>query len=285
MIHRFTIRSALLASLAALTISPAAFGQTASRDGLVTVEVANVGVGVISRVPVVILHDPVSDKTLPVWVGTAEAEAIARALFGIKAPRPMTHDLLADLIRALKATVEEVRVTDSKDNVYYAQVRLRTGDKIMDVDSRPSDGVALALRTGAPIRVSQRLLDEAPHVEVQSDEHSPDIARAIGLTVVSSSDDLRKVFKLPSRDGVVVVEADGEAAEAGLQRGDLILQVNGRAPKTAQSFWEMVRGTPAGKSVLLRYWRGTKEKGGREGTVQVTPRRVEGRPIGPAVPA
>ena len=283
--NQSVVRSALLVLLAGVAISSGASAQKESRDGLVTVEVANVGVGVVSRVPVVILHDPLSDKTLPVWVGTAEAEAIARALFGVKVPRPMTHDLLADMIRALNATVDEVRVTDSKNNVYYAQVRLRTGGKTMDVDSRPSDGVALALRTGAPIRVSQRLLDEAPHVEVQSDDSNPDIARALGLTVVSSNEELRKVFKLPSRDGVVVVDAGGEAADAGLRRGDLILQVNGRAPKTAQSFWEMVRGTPNGKSVLLRYWRGTREKGGREGTVEVTPRRVEGRPLGPAVPA
>src|SRR5215472_9608726 len=93
--------------------------QRETSDRMVTVEVANVGVGLVTRSPVVILHDPISDKTMPVWVGTAEAEAIARALFGIKAPRPMTHDLLADMIRALDATVEEVRVVDEKDGVYY----------------------------------------------------------------------------------------------------------------------------------------------------------------------
>jgi bifunctional DNase/RNase len=274
------MRSPLLACIVAATMASPALGQKAPRDSFVTVEVSTVGVGVISRMPVVILHDPASDKTMPVWVGAAEAEAIARALFGIKPPRPMTHDLLADMIRALDARVEDVRLVDAKDGVYYGQVRLRTRQKVLEVDSRPSDAIALAMRVDAPIRVALRLLDDAPHVAVESDEHSPDIARTLGLTVVSSTTETRDAFKLPARDGVVVVDAGGEAADAGLRRGDLIFEVNGRALKTAQSFWEMIHVAPSVKPVVMRYWRG-----GKEAEVQITPRRKEGKPVGPAVPA
>src|SRR5262249_48904636 len=98
--------------------APAETQQKGPED-LIPVEVATVGIGLVSRVPVVILHDPVSDKTMPVWIGTSEAEAIARSLFKIKSPRPMTHDLLADLIRAMDGNLEEVLVNDSKDGVYY----------------------------------------------------------------------------------------------------------------------------------------------------------------------
>ena len=274
------MRLPLLVCIAAATVASAALGQKEPRDSFVTVEVSTVGIGVITRMPVVVLHDPVSDKTMPVWVGAPEAEAIARALFGIKPPRPMTHDLLADMIRALDAKVEDVRVIDMKEGVYYGQVRLRTRQKVLEVDSRPSDAIALALRLDAPIRVAKHLLDEAPHIAVESDEHSPDIARALGLTVVSATGETRDAFKLPARDGVVVVDAGGEAAAAGLQRGDLIFEVNGRTPKTAQSFWEMIHVAPLAKPIAVRYWRG-----GKEAEVQITPRRKEGKPVGPAVPA
>jgi bifunctional DNase/RNase len=272
--HRF-----LMALTIGLAVSTPASAQSAARDSLITVEVATVGVGLITRAPVVILHDPVSDKTMPVWVGTAEAEAIARALFGIKPARPMTHDLLADMIKSLDASVEEVVVTDSRDGVYYGRVHLRTKEKeLVDVDSRPSDGVALALRTGAPIRVSKRLLEEAEQVTVMPDENNLDFARALGLTVVSPTDEVRRLFKLPKRDGVIVVEANGEAAEAGIKRGDLIFEANGRTPKTAQEFWEAVRTTRSG-STSLRYWRD-----GKENEIKVGPRRRESRPGAP-VPA
>jgi bifunctional DNase/RNase len=228
----------------------------------------------------VILHDPVSDQTMPVWVGTAEGEAIARSLFGVKSPRPMTHDLLADMVKAMEATVEEVLVNDSRDGVYYGRVHIRTRQEaLVDIDSRPSDAVALALRTGAPIRVTRRLLDEAPEIQIAPDGKSPDFSRALGLTVVSASDEIRKMFELPKRDGVVVVESRDEAAQAGVRRGDLILEVNGKKPKDAQAFWEAVRSARIGETVELRYWRD-----GKEHTVRVTRQRPQPVPS-PAVPA
>jgi hypothetical protein len=176
--------------------------------------------------------------------------------------------------------VEEVLVTEMKNGVYYGRVHLRTKQQeLVDIDSRPSDGLALALRTGAKIRVSKRLLEEAEEVTVMGSDDSPDFARALGLTVVSPNDDIRKLFKLPRRDGVIVVEANGEAADAGIRRGDLIIDANGRTPKTAQEFWDAVRASRSG-TTSLRYWRD-----GKESQIKVTPKRREGRPGNPAVPA
>jgi hypothetical protein len=183
------------------------------------------------------------------------------------------------MVKSLDASVEEVIVTEIKNGVYYGRVHLRTRQKeLVDVDSRPSDGLALALRTKAPIRVNRRLLEEAEEVTVMGSDNTPDFARALGLTVVSLNDGVRKLFKLPKRDGVVVVEASGEAADAGIRRGDLILDANGRTPRTAQEFWDAVRATRSGPT-SLRYWRDGKEK-----EIKVAPRRREGRPGGP-VPA
>jgi bifunctional DNase/RNase len=273
-------RPLILATMAFVAVPRGAAAQQPSPDALITVEVATVGIGLVTRMPVVILHDPVSDKTMPVWIGTAEAEAIARALFKVKSPRPMTHDLLADLVKAMDGTLEEVVITDSKDGVYFGHLHIRNKEKkLVDVDTRPSDGVALALRTGAPIRVARKLLETAPEVAVQPDPDSPDFARALGLTVVSATDKLRQTFKLPSRDGVIVTESLDEAAEAGIQAGDLIVEVNGKAPKTAQVFWEEVRKAHTAGTIQMKYWRDGKEK-----EVRVRVRRPGGEPT-PAVPA
>jgi serine protease DegQ len=97
--------------------------------------------------------------------------------------------------------------------------------------------------------------------------------------VVSPTDEIRKMFELPKRDGVVVVESLDEAADAGIRRGDLIVEVNGTTPKNAQVFWEVVRATRSGGTIDLTYWRD-----GKETTVRVTRRSPRGTPT-PAVPA
>ena len=275
-----SLRRAAFAALLGLASAGPAEAQMRPSDDLITVEVATVGIGLVTRAPVVILHDPLSDKTMPVWIGTAEAEAIARSLFGVKSPRPMTHDLLAEMIRAMDGKVAEVLINDSKGGVYYGRIHILTRQKqIVDVDSRPSDAVALALRTGAPIRVKRDLLESAPEVTVRADSETPDFARALGLTVVSPTPETRKLFSIPSRDGVVVVESQDEADEAGIRRGDLITEVNGKALRSAQAFWDAVRQARSSGPIRIKYLRG-----GKEGEVRITPRRPKGEPA-PAVPA
>jgi uncharacterized protein len=125
-----------------------------------TVEVAGVAMDPRTGSPVVLLRDPTSERVVPIWIGVPEAEAIARALDGIDMPRPMTHDLLASTVRRLGARVEEVVIREQREGTYYGVIRLANGargDRV-ELDSRPSDGVALALRTGAPIRVARTLL-------------------------------------------------------------------------------------------------------------------------------
>jgi uncharacterized protein len=125
-----------------------------------TVEVAGVAVDPRTQSPVVLLREPASERAVPIWIGVAEAEAIARSLHGVEMPRPMTHDLLASTIRGLGGEVEEVLIREQRDGTYYGLIRLRNGRRgaPIEIDSRPSDGVALALRTGAPIRVARSLL-------------------------------------------------------------------------------------------------------------------------------
>jgi len=128
-----------------------------------------------TNMPIVILKDEAEDRMLPIWVGVFEANAIALRMEAIDTPRPMTHDLLRDLIDRLHATVEKIVVNDLKDNTYFAHIHLLINGDEHVLDSRPSDAIALALRAEAPIFVEQSVLDRAQTLD--SSEDMPDSER------------------------------------------------------------------------------------------------------------
>jgi bifunctional DNase/RNase len=231
--------------------------QPANDPAFVSVELSTVGLDGRTGDPVVLLRDPASGSVLPIWVGAAEAQAIALALHGVIVPRPMTHDLMASLLSTLRADVDEVVIHDLRNNTYFGTVRLRVAGekKIRDVDSRPSDAMALALRTGAPIRVARKILMESPDIDFIAPEGPNQIVQALGLTVVVATPTLRKEFKLEDRRGVVVTSALGPARDKGLRRGDLVTEVNGKAVDAPIAFFEAVRATPPKSPVRITYWR------------------------------
>jgi uncharacterized protein len=157
-------RLAVLLALCLVAACAVPAGETRQPDpALATVEVASVAIDPRTQSPVVLLSDPTTGRVVPIWIGVAEAEAIVRSLHGVAVPRPMTHDLLANTVRRLGARVEEVVIYEQREGTYYGLIRLSNGSrKAVEIDSRPSDGVALALRTGAPIRVARSLLLESP---------------------------------------------------------------------------------------------------------------------------
>jgi hypothetical protein len=113
----------------------------------------------ISERPILVLRHEGDQRVLPIWIGPNEAHAIAMRLEGVEAPRPMTHDLLRGIVTQLGAEVQKVLISDLRDNTYFAQIVLRTGKVEITVDARPSDAVALAVRTGAPILVREDIFD------------------------------------------------------------------------------------------------------------------------------
>ncbi|HEX6094857.1 MAG TPA: bifunctional nuclease family protein [Thermoanaerobaculia bacterium] len=118
----------------------------------------------VSNSPIVVLKDDDEKFFLPIWVGIFEANAIALQLENITTPRPMTHDLLRNMIAELNARVLRIVINDLRDSTFFAQIRLAVGagmDRTLEVDARPSDAIALALRTEAPIYVAQSVLDQA----------------------------------------------------------------------------------------------------------------------------
>ena len=129
---------------------------------MIEVRVAHLGLDRTTNAPVVILREVEGARILPIWIGPAEASAIAMEMQGMKAPRPMTHDLLKQVVTGLGAELRRLVIADVRDNTYYAELHLtRGGDDRFLVDSRPSDGIALALRLHAPIFAAEGLLTEA----------------------------------------------------------------------------------------------------------------------------
>ena len=122
------------------------------------VEVVGVRVEVPSNQPIVLLREAAGERYLPIWIGAVEATAIAFAQQGVVPPRPLTHDLLKDVLDATGNALAEVRITEVNDGIFYATLVLGSG---IEVSARPSDSIALALRTGAAIFATDEILDEA----------------------------------------------------------------------------------------------------------------------------
>ncbi len=124
----------------------------------------------ITNMPIIILRDQEGQRVLPIWVGVFEANAIALQIENIQTPRPMTHDLLKNVIQDLQAAVERIVVCDLKDNTFFALIHLQTAVGPVAIDARPSDAIALALRTRAPILVEEKVIDNAKSVDFASDK-------------------------------------------------------------------------------------------------------------------
>ena len=129
-------------------------------------DLLGVRVEVPSNVPIVLLREREgSSRLLPIFVGAAEATAIALALDGVATPRPMTHDLLRDVLEELAADVDRVIVTELRDKTFYAELHLVRDEEHIIVSSRPSDAIALAVRTGTPIFAADDVIEEAGYSE------------------------------------------------------------------------------------------------------------------------
>lgn len=114
-----------------------------------------------TQAPIVILKDESGSITLPIWIGIPEATSIASAIKQVTMARPLTHDLFFDLLLEVGVTVQRVVITELKESTYFAELVLGQGDRVMVLDSRPSDAIAMALRASAPIYVAQSVLDQA----------------------------------------------------------------------------------------------------------------------------
>jgi bifunctional DNase/RNase len=124
----------------------------------------------VTNMPIVVLKDMSGDAVLPIWVGIYEANAIALEIEKVTTPRPMTHDLIKILLMGLEASIKKVVVSELKDETFYALIWLERGGRLMSVDSRPSDALALALRHDCPIFVDDKVLQSSKNSNTVSEK-------------------------------------------------------------------------------------------------------------------
>lgn len=115
----------------------------------------------VTNMPIIILRDEIGDRVLPIWVGIFEANAIALQIENVATPRPMTHDLLRNVIQDLDGLVQKVVVSELRENTFFAVIHVAVRGEALLIDARPSDAIALALRTKAPIFVEEEVIDNA----------------------------------------------------------------------------------------------------------------------------
>lgn len=143
----------------------------ASDVGLIALEVVGVRVELPSNQPIVLLKEQEGSRYLPIWIGASEATAIATAMEGVEPPRPLTHDLMRTVIDAVGALAVRVSITEMRDSVFYADLSLDVSGEEIKVSSRPSDAIALAVRTGTPVFATPEVLDAAGvHFEEENEE-------------------------------------------------------------------------------------------------------------------
>jgi bifunctional DNase/RNase len=139
------------------------------KEDTIQMSVGGLTLDPVTKTPIVILKDTENKLNLPIWIGLLEATAMATEIEGIKMARPMTHDLLKTILGEVGGSVDSVEITELKENTYYASVNISLAGRQVMIDSRPSDAIALALRTKSPIYVAKAVL-EASSVLQQSDE-------------------------------------------------------------------------------------------------------------------
>jgi hypothetical protein len=133
---------------------------------MVEMKVEGLTLDPLTNMPIIILKDLEGNRALPIWVGFFEANAIALEIEKIATPRPMTHDLMKNLISDMKAKINHILVSELKDNTFYAEISLVSGGDTLKIDSRPSDAIALALRVKAPIYVNETVIEAAKSLDL-----------------------------------------------------------------------------------------------------------------------
>jgi bifunctional DNase/RNase len=153
---------------------------------MVEVTVDSVRVSLMSQDRMVVLKEVDSNRYLPIWIGPFEADAITIQLQGVQIARPLTHDLLKSFIRVLGVKVSHIVVNDLRNNTFYAQITMDNDGKELQIDARPSDAIALAVRVGAPIFVAEQVMDQAaitPEQEIGEGEQATTREEKEGLDV------------------------------------------------------------------------------------------------------
>jgi uncharacterized protein len=223
----------------------------------VEVEIGSVGFDSALHAPVVVLRDHDRKVALPIWIGPAEAQAIVMQLQGINPPRPMTHDLIKQILDGAGVEFQKVLIQEVKDSTYFARIFLHVGRHDLQVDSRPSDAIALAVRFHKPIFVTRVLMKSESAIDLAHYVPTASTAKFSGVTVQNLTAELAAYFNVPAGQGVIVADVASDAPQ-GLQRGDVILEMNGTAVTGVGDLTQRLQTMPNSAAARLSVQRGAK---------------------------
>jgi len=228
----------------------------AQEEPAVEMVVKNLMLDPFTQTPVVLLESAKEKKPLPIWIGPEEATSIALEIKKVPMPRPNTHDLIRNILQGVGATIQRITITDLRNDVYYASIALRLKGQDYQIDSRPSDAIAVALRMNAPIYASAKVLARAKPVRPLEKTQS-EAQRTLGIHTQDLTPDLAGLFDLQLNGGILVadVELGGPASEAGLQRGDVILRVNEKSLQKTSELESVVQAAKKGAQFKIEVMR------------------------------
>ena len=237
-------------------MNPGASMASEGKDNL-EVTVKGVDLNPTGGSSMVVLVDLNDETALPIMIGFSEARAIGLKINDIKTIRPMTHDLMNNILERLKAKLVRIVINKVKGDIIYAILYLKLKGSEIQIDSRPSDAIALALRAEAPIFVSREVL-KAVGVELGESARENRFVMRQGLTVQKMTPLLAKYFGLKSPEGVLVsdVKPGSPAEGAGLKTGDVIMEINGQRIKSLRGFESIVQDIEEGERIKLIVRRG-----------------------------
>ena len=224
----------------------------AQEEPAVEVTVKMIVLDPITEAPVVLLESARDKKALPIWIGADEARSIALELRKIAAPRPNAHDLIRNILQGVGAAIQRITITDVRNDIYYATIALRLKGQDYQIDSRPSDAIAVALRMKAPIYASAKVLANAkslgPLEKAQSESQ-----KTLGLHVQDLTPELAGLFEVTTKGGILVADValGSPAADAGIQRGDVILKVNEKNLPQAAELESLLQATKKGAQLKM----------------------------------
>jgi hypothetical protein len=141
---------------------------------MIGMTVRGIALDPITNMPIIILKDQDEKRALPIWVGIFEANAIALELEKIATPRPMTHDLIKNILDGVGASVQQIVINDLKENTFFAVIEVNFNGNVVNIDSRPSDAIALALRLNAPIFVTDKVVSKAKSMDIAEEKEDSD---------------------------------------------------------------------------------------------------------------
>jgi hypothetical protein len=163
------------------------------RDDAIQMSVGGLTLDPVTKTPIVILKDTDNKLNLPIWIGLLEATAMATEIEGIKMARPMTHDLIKNILGEVGCAVESVEITDLKENTYFALVYLNVAGRQVTIDSRPSDAIALALRTKSPIFVAKAVLEASSILQQNEEGKEPPVENVSNVSQEKWAEILEKM--------------------------------------------------------------------------------------------